>query len=295
MKAPSRAVTLSHRSNVPLERLEVLLRSVTALGLITEKNGIFSLTTRGMALHTVPGLDAMIRHHDVLYRDLSDPVAFFRGENDPELAQFWPYVFGGDMAPEVAATYSRLMTDSQALVAEDTLRSISLRGVSSLMDVGGGSGAFLSAVAKVQPELQMVLYDLPEVLESVKVQNLPANITLRSGSFKTDALPGGVDAISLIRILFDHSDETVATLLAKCFDALPSGGRLIISEPMLGRNTPSRAGDGYYALYTMAMQTGKARSANEIGDLCAKTGFVRIKTPRPLRPFITSTLTMCKP
>ena len=35
----------------------------------------------------------MIAHHDVLYRDLADPVAFFRGETDTELARFWPYVF----------------------------------------------------------------------------------------------------------------------------------------------------------------------------------------------------------
>ena len=45
------------------------------------------------ALLGVPGLADMIRHHDILYRDLSDPVAFLRGETEPELAAFWPYVF----------------------------------------------------------------------------------------------------------------------------------------------------------------------------------------------------------
>ncbi len=40
------------------------------------------------------GSRQMIAHHDILYRDLADPVALLRGEVDTELAEFWPYVFG---------------------------------------------------------------------------------------------------------------------------------------------------------------------------------------------------------
>ena len=83
----------------------------------------------GAALPGVPGLAAMIRHHDVLYRDLADPVAFLRGETETELAGFWPYVFGAAAARSTRtrrATYSELMADSQALVAEETLRAVSI-------------------------------------------------------------------------------------------------------------------------------------------------------------------------
>ena len=75
----------------------------------------------------VPGLADMILHHRVLYRDLQDPAAFFKGETEPELASFWPYVFGAQsgIAPDVARTYSNLMTESQGLVAQDTLRQVS--------------------------------------------------------------------------------------------------------------------------------------------------------------------------
>ncbi len=68
----------------------------------------------------------MIRHHAVFYRDLADPVALLRGGAETELARFWPYVFGasGPIDPEVAATYSGLMADTQAMVAEDTLRLV---------------------------------------------------------------------------------------------------------------------------------------------------------------------------
>ena len=43
------------------------------------------------------------------------------------------------------------MSDSQTLVAEDTLRLVDLSGTRHLMDVGGGTGAFLKAVAAAHP------------------------------------------------------------------------------------------------------------------------------------------------
>jgi demethylspheroidene O-methyltransferase len=83
--------------------------------------------------------------------------------------------------------------------------------------------------------------------------------------------------------------------LARVYEALPSGGRLIISEPMGGGAKPERAGDVYFALYTMAMQTGRARSAAEIEALVAEAGFAQIRSPKPARAYVTRTLTAIRP
>ncbi|MGB8814819.1 MAG: methyltransferase dimerization domain-containing protein, partial [Paracoccaceae bacterium] len=126
---------------VPPERMQVLLQAGAGLGLLKRhRDGGFGLSMRGALVLGVPGLQAMILHHRALYADLADPVAFFREGRDTKLAQFWPYVFGtaGAVDPQVTATYSDLMADSQVLVAEDTLRMINLSGVTRLMDVGGG-------------------------------------------------------------------------------------------------------------------------------------------------------------
>ena len=61
------------------------------------------------------------------------------------------------------------------------------------------------------------------------------------------------------------------------------GGRLIVSEPMSGGDKPHRAGDVYFAFYTMAMRTGKARSANQIAQMCQKIGFRSILIPKAPR------------
>jgi demethylspheroidene O-methyltransferase len=291
---------LARRAQVPPARMEVLLRGGAAIGLLSaRRDGTWTLTPRGAALATVPGLADMIRHHAILYRDLADPVAFFRGETDTGLAAFWPYVFGAGAAqdPATADRYSRLMADSQTLVAEDTLAALDLRSARHLMDVGGGTGAFLAAVARAAPHLRLTLFDLPAVAPQARARFAAdrTHVTIVPGSFRDDPLPQGADTISLVRVLYDHADDTVRALLARVHAALPPGGRLIISEPMTGGTRPERAGDAYFALYCMAMRTGRARSAAEIAALLAASGFAAITTPRPARPFVTSIITAVRP
>lgn len=273
------------------DRMRLLLQAGAGVGMLRRlRDGRYQVTRRGAAFLGVPGLPAMVRHHGVLYRDLTDPVAFLRGETVPELARFWPYVFGAAAAgdPVTAARYSRLMEDSQSLVAEETLQMVDFRGITHLMDVGGGTGAFLRAVNTAHPQLRLTLFDLPAVLEAA---HLPPAIAAAPGSFRDDDLPRGADAISLVRVLYDHADATVAALLAKVHAALPPGGRLIISEPMSGGDRPDPVTDVYFAFYCAAMQTGRTRSAAEIEKLLAAAGFSEISARRGLRPFVTGTIT----
>lgn len=286
---------------VPPDRMRVLLAGAVSIGLIKRrKSGHYALSTRGAALAGVPGLAGMIDHHDVLYMDLADPVAFFRGEVKTELAEFWPYVFGagGATDPKTTATYSQLMADSQILVAEDTLAVVDFSNVQVLMDVGGGTGAFLTTVGAANPNVSMMLFDLPAVAPAAWDRFEKAGLTTRadivSGSFRDDPLPRGAEMISLVRVLYDHADDTVAALLRAVHDALPDGGQIVISEPMTGGSMPQRAGDAYFAIYCMAMRTGRARSAVEIADLLIEAGFQDIKAPHARRPFITSVITGVK-
>ena len=299
---PMSAAGLAPKCNLAPDKMHLLLQSGASLGLLKrQRAGRFALSTRGAAFLVVPGLEAMVRHHPVLYRDLADPVAFLRGETSPELARFWPYVFGagGATDPEVTALYSGLMADSQGLVAEDTLALVDLSGATRLLDIGGGTGAFLVAVAKKYPSLNIGLFDLPVVVEGAAARMAQAGVTnpltVHPGSFRDDPLPLGADAISLIRVLYDHADATVAKLLRAVFLALPPGGLLVVSEPMSGGAKPDRATDSYFAFYTAAMQTGRTRSGAEIAVLLADAGFSDIAITKGFRPFVTSVVTARRP
>lgn len=284
---------LSRRCAIPPAPLLVLLRAGAALKLLSgDRQGRWHLAPRGAAFLTVPGLEPMVRHHHVLYGDLSDPLAFFRGQTETELAGFWPYVFG-PLAQEdagLAARYSRLMAESQVLVAEDTLRLVELSKRQHLLDVGGGTGAFLAEVGKVHPTLMLSLFDMPAVLAGVPAA-LRDRLALHPGSFRSDPLPEGADTISLIRVLYDHDDTSVAALVAKVHAALPPGGMILVSEPMSGGDRPDPATDVYFAVYTLAMRTGRTRSAAEIGAVLNATGFSDIRTRPGDRPYVTSVVT----
>ena len=295
---PRSVEALALRVGIAPDRLRVLCQAASALGLMQRtSDGRYGLGRLGAALPGIPGLAQMIRHHDVLYRDMADPVAFFRDAPATELAAFWPYVFGADGArdPEVTSTYSDLMAQSQTLVAEDTLRLVDFGKVRRLLDIGGGTGAFLTAVGLACPAPRLELFDLPVVVEGAATRFARAGLAARSvihpGSFRDDPLPQGADAISLIRVLYDHDDSTVANLLASVHGALPPGGRLVISEPMSGGGAPDPITDVYFAFYTLAMQTGRTRSAVEISRMLADAGFCNIQILNGFRPYVTSVIT----
>ncbi|RBO53674.1 SAM-dependent methyltransferase [Rhodovulum sp. BSW8] len=292
---------LAHRAAIPVDRMEALMQAGTALGLFDRVGPGYQLSALGAALMGAPGVVDMIRHHDVFYRDMQDPLAVLRGEKETELARFWPYVFGAGAAenPETAQRYSKLMADSQALVAEETLRAIRFDGVTRLMDVGGGTGAFLASVGAACPDLKMTLFDLPAVVpaaeERFRALGMAGRVTVRGGSFRDDPLPEGADAVSLVRVCYDHADETVRALMRKIHDALPPGGRLIVSEPMAGGAHPNRSGDAYFAFYCMAMGTGRARSPERLAEMMKEAGFQGVEMPRTRRSYITSVVVGRKP
>lgn len=302
MAGPASAEMLALATGIPSERMTLLLQAGAGIGVLKRRrDGRFGLSRKGAAMVGVPGLRQMILHHGAFYRDMGDPVALLKGEADTELARFWPYVFGatGEVDPAVTRTYSDLMAESQRMVARDTLAAVSLVGVRHLADIGGGSGAFLQEVAAAYPAIELTLFDLPQVMPSAKERiegsGLAERIALVGGSFRDDPFPAGADAISLIRVLYDHDDTSVADLLVKVFAALPAGGRLLISEPMSGGASPDPITDVYFAFYTLAMRTGRTRSAKTIGAMCNDAGFVDIRSARPVRSYVTATMTAVKP
>ena len=143
--------------------------------------------------------------------------------------------------------------------------------------------------------MRLTLLDLPAVTAAaarrLATEGLDGRVALAAGNFRTESLPDGADAISLVRVLYDHDDDTVAGLLSRVAEALPPGGRLIVAEPMSGGTRPSRFGDGYFAFYTMAMRTGHVRSPERIASLLAAAGFEGVRFPRAHRPFVTSVVT----
>ena len=278
---------------------DTLLRSAAALGLLrTRGDGTFGLGLRGAALIDNPGVCAMIEHNALLYRDIADPVDFLRRTTpDGDLARFWRYVAQGDdsrLEASDTAAYSRLMTVSQEMVAEEVFSAVSLEGRRKLLDVGGGHGAFALAAARAWPGLTVSVFDLPGVVPGAAAAAREAGIqrfVCHEGDFVRDPLPEGADVISLVRILHDHDDQVVLRLLQEAARVLPEGGMVIVAEPMRGEGAEARVADAYFGFYLRGMGRGRARSVDEISALLGRAGFSDVQRKSTKVPLIASVLT----
>jgi demethylspheroidene O-methyltransferase len=229
----------------------------------------------------------MVLHHPMLYTDLQDPVALLRSEGGgTALASYWSYASADD-GP--VAAYTALMAASQPLVSDEVIDAYRLGRHRHLMDVGGGDGSFLVAVARRVPGLQLTLFDLPAVadLARVRLAGLRDRARIVGGSFLKEPLPGGADVISLVRVVHDHDDPNVLTILRAVRAALPPGGVVLLAEPMAETAGAEPVGDAYFGFYLLAMGQGRPRTANALIALLQQAGFVNAKILRTRTPLLT--------
>lgn len=256
------------------------------------QDGLWTLGEAGAPLSVNQGAMAMIRHHHLLYSDLADPLALLANNRREEtaLSAYWTYA-SKDKSEAGANGYSTLMAATQPMVSGQIIDAYDFAKHTRMLDIGGGSGGFTAAIAAAATGLQFGIFDLPDVIgEAQKRIASSDRINFYPGSFKETDLPQGYDLITLVRILHDHDDSVVETLLAKIYDALPDGGHLLIVEPMADSATAKRMGDAYFGLYLWAMGSGRARSAEELRRMLASAGFATVTTVKTALPIITSAL-----
>jgi demethylspheroidene O-methyltransferase len=228
----------------------------------------------------------------LLYADLRDPIGLLRGEREPtQLAKYWAYA-GSETPAALAgaevADYSALMSNSQPLVAGEILDAYPVGKHRCLLDVGGGEGTFLIEASKRAPQLNLMLFDLPPVAERAQQRfealGLAGRARTVGGDFLKDDLPEGADVLSLVRVVHDHSDAAVATLLKAAYRALPEHGVLLLAEPMSGTPGAAPMGDAYFGFYLLAMGRGKPRTAKDLRQMLKGAGFAQTQVMRTRQP-----------
>jgi demethylspheroidene O-methyltransferase len=294
---PQTVPALAARLALPEDAALRLLEAAASLRLAERRrDGRFGLGDLGAAMVANPGIGAMVEHHAMLYADLRDPVALLRGEaGETALGAYWPYAHAESRVDaDGAAPYTALMAASQALVADEVLDAYPIRRHRCVLDIGGGDGSFLRAVARRAPGLQLKLFDLPPVAamaeRSFAAAGLASRADVTGGSFLADKLPTGADIATLVRVLHDHDDDSVLTILHAARRALPDDGTLLIAEPMAETGGAEPVG-AYFGFYLLAMGSGRPRTPAALTSLLERAGFGQVRLLPTRRPLLARVMT----
>ena len=185
-----------------------------------------------------------------------------------------------------------MMAASQAFIHAAVLHNRAFARASYLMDLGGGAGAFALAALAKHPSLSALVGDRPDVVPLARRAFDEAGMAIRASAisfdFFADSLPAEPDLFTLVRVLHDHDDDAVATLLANVAQSI--GPReLVIIEPFADPAHPSGF-DAYFPWYFRAMGQGRLRTAGEIRQLLTHAGFQTIRPLHSRNPVLAQAL-----
>jgi demethylspheroidene O-methyltransferase len=290
-ESPRTLDELAAQTGLQAASLQRLLDSAVAMNLMDRRSaGRYGLGALGAPVAAHAGIREMVEHNATLYEDLRDPLALLRDPNQAQMHTYWPYTphqtRDNGATPDSFSRYSALMATSQRFVIDELLAAYPFADHQRVLDVGGGMGGWVGALAQRHPHLHCTLFDLPPVAqlarEQLDRQGLGERITTRGGSFITDPLPTGADLVTLVRVAHDHDDATVLALLRSIHDSLPLAGALVLAEPMAHAEGQSPI-DPYFHFYLMAMGSGRLRTPQALADLMAQAGFTHIElAPNPM-------------
>jgi acetylserotonin N-methyltransferase len=206
----------------------------------------------------------------------SDAHLKFQGKSFSEM---WAE---GTLSPEAAATFTQGMHSSSFPAALGAARSGAFDGVSRLLDVGGGSGAFGIAHTTHTLSARATLFDLPPVCEAalrfLDRHAVRDRVTPHAGNFWRDPWPAGHDGVLFSNVLHDWPMAGCEELLRRAFDCLPSGGAVLVHEMLCCETEPLPLTALLFSLLMFINHSAQGFTAREIASLLERTGFKRVST-----------------
>jgi hypothetical protein len=194
--------------------------------------------------------------------------------------------------PESAIIGNEGMTSLSGPVNSAMVAALDLSTIRTLVDVGGGHGAMISAILHANPALRGILFDIPSAIEGARPQIEAAGLAERcqliGGDF-FEKVPAGGDAYIMKWIIHDWDDERSVAILRNCHAAMTDGGRLFLVERVLPaqvERSPRPGQEPAFADLNMLVLNGaRERTEEQFRALLDAAGFTLIRiisTPPPM-------------
>ena len=182
---------------------------------------------------------------------------------------FFEYMAG---RPDMAAAFNEAMASSTEGAAAAVVKAYDFSGCRMIVDVGGGTGAFLAAILRATPQARGILFDRPNVVgvarELLARTGIAGRCRLAGGDF-FETVPRGGDLYILSWVIHDWDDERSIAILRNCRRAMTGDARLLLIEQIVpDGNEPSLS--KLYDLHMLVLAPGgRERRADEYHSLLA--------------------------
>lgn len=182
----------------------------------------------------------------------------------------------------IAAMHDRARQQAAASVA-----LLNLDGVTRVLDLGGGSGAFAMAFVNARKEIAALVFDLPNVTpiteKYISDNGFSGRIKTLTGDYTRDDIGSGYDLIFLSAIIHSNSFEVNERLIAKCAAALNPGGQMVVQDHIMSDDRTQPLAGAIFALNMLVgTQAGDTYTSSEIRLWMTNAGLTRfILQPAP--------------
>jgi SAM-dependent methyltransferase len=256
-----------------------LMNSLVPIGLLKKSGPLFSNTdfsTRYM-IQGQPGFMGGLSHIVQLWRTWSTLTEAVKAGTSVAMQK--PIGGREDNWVEsfIAAMHARAIQQSKEIAAV-----LDLSQVKTLLDVGGGSGAFTFELIRENPVIRGTIFDLPNVIEITKkyiaregFENMVKTI---AGDYLTDKFGYDFDLVLASAIIHINSPEENRHLVHKCADALNPGGQLVILDHIMNDDRTDPAVGAIFAINMLVgTEKGDTYTEKEIKSWMQEAGLKYIR------------------
>jgi SAM-dependent methyltransferase len=263
--------------NLDEHACERLLNALASLSFLVKKNNLFFNTPESFMFLSKKSPEYMggLMHSNHLWHTWSNLTQVVKTGKSAHPAEI------NERGEEWLFPFINAMHDRAIKQAPQQLANIDMSGVKSVLDIGGGSGAFSMEFVRKKPEIESVVFDLPNVVPITKIfldkEGFSDKIKTHSGDYTKDDLPKGFDLVFLSAIIHSNSLEINQDLIKKCFGTLNSGGRIIVQDWIMNNDRTQPVGGAIFAINMLVgTDAGDCFTEQEVTGMLAAAGFTAI-------------------
>lgn len=256
-KKPMNAVHLAKAVGADKRAIRMLADALVALGLLLKKRQTYAnsrLAQTFLIQRSSVSQTPLILHNACLYERWACLYHTVKtGKPAPPNVPDLPVQMD-------ASHFARAMEASAITQAPETIEKIDLRGVQTMLDIGGGPAIYAIAFARRWPSLHVTVVDCPEAIAVANANIRKAQLehrirTLAGDAFKLD-LGGPYQFIFISNVVHQYPPELNRRLIARAAAVLAPRGKIAVKDFILNSGRKGPVGASLFAI-NMLVNTPK--------------------------------------